>query len=136
MQNQRARSFPTPIGLGPFVLSAGKAHASGLILKELDQQRNGTAGGPFVLAGTPGSTGDVQVRPSIFLGKAGKEAGRSNRPGRWATDVGDIRKAGTKLLLIGVVQRHAPRRVVGGATGLEQALGKFVVFREQSGVDM
>ncbi len=43
------------------------------IEQELRQQRHRTTGRAFGLTGTPGSTGDVEVRPVVLAGEARQE---------------------------------------------------------------
>ncbi|CHP51338.1 Uncharacterised protein [Salmonella enterica subsp. enterica serovar Typhi] len=48
------------------------------IEQELRQQRYRTTGGTFGFTGTPGGTGDIQVRPVVLTGKARQEAARGS----------------------------------------------------------
>ena len=79
-----------------------------MIEEVFEQQWHWPPGSAFLIALQPGGAGDVEMRPGVFLGEAGKEAASGNGAGFGAADVGDVGKVALQLLLVLFPQRQAP----------------------------
>src|SRR5262245_25707420 len=76
--------------------------------QELGEQRYRPAGGALALTRHRGRTRDVEMRPRVGLGEAGKEARRGDRARRAAAEVRHVREVALELDLILVEQRKLP----------------------------
>lgn len=78
--------------------------------------------------------------PSVLLGEALQEAGCGDAATWRAADVGHVGEVGLELLLVGVLDRHAPCGIANGLARCQQFVGQRVVgivmAGEQAGVVM
>src|SRR6056300_688599 len=109
------------------VAPPGPKPLGALRLEVAHEETHGAPRSALVSAGTPGGTGDVEVRPGIGLGKAREEAGGGDAARFPAPDVRHIGKVGFQLLLVGLPEGHAPGAVAGAFPGLKEGGGKVIV---------
>ncbi len=101
------------------------------------QQRHRPTGRALGRAALPRRPGDVQVRPLVVLGEAREEAGGNHRTGlARCADVGHVGEVRLQLVLVGLLDRHAPGGIDRGLRRLQQRLGERIVGGEQAGVDV
>src|SRR5690625_2532679 len=98
-----------------------------LIQEVAKQQGHWTSCGPFVATLVPGGTRNIQMRPRIFISKAGQETGRRGGAGSGGTDVGYIGKVGFELFLIRIIYGQRPGWVIGLSGGFEQLIFKALI---------
>ena len=72
--------------------------------------------------------------PAIVLGKAPQEAGGGDAAGCSATDVGHVGKRRLQLLLIVLLERHAPGGVEASLARIDEGLGERIVCTEEARV--
>src|SRR5690554_2627724 len=80
----------------------------------------------------PCSSGDVQMRPAVFLGEASQEAGGSDGTRSAAADVGHVCKVTVQQGLVLLPNGQAPSLVVGTFTRSQQFVCQLVIVGHQA----
>ena len=69
----------------------------------------------------------------VFLCEARQEAGRGDRAGAFAADIGHIGEVAVQLLLVVIPKRQLPAAVATAFSGLEQIMDQWLVITHQAG---
>lgn len=96
------------------------------------QQGNRSACCTFGRAAFPGCACNIQMCPDEFPCKSFQKTGGSDTTCRLAANVGHICKIRFQLVLIGILNGHAPHRIIGTFCRGNQIAGELVMLFIQS----
>src|SRR5262252_5759652 len=90
----------------------------------------------LLLAGLPGRTCDVEVRPVVFAREAREEARRCDGAARATADVGEVREIALQLLLVILPDRQPPGAIPGFVAGRYELARERILVGEQARADV